>query len=783
MEYKTDAVLDIRGNAIFNASVRVLTVSKGLATIYDANGSPVNNPLGTDATGEFSVAVPNGKYFYEISVNGKVYETRGPISFFDPEDEGASSIGYGDRTVSDKLGEVVSVKDFGATGDGVTDDTAAIQKAIDSLPSTGGRVYVPPGTYMVTTLRLDGTARNKSDVTIQGAGFASHLKKIAHADIPTKEGRRGSVIEALTGHRHRVLNLKIEGNKSRGGVGGTSVTLWHPGTVYNFNSTKAYSTNLDGTEVTARTPNTRNFRLLVPHTSNATNILADVALGRWEEVTDQKYDELTGEGYNSDWEWDNSFADYHGIYMNGTVEQMQDVLVEGCYITDCVYACILTGAGPLFADRMGFGTLRARRMNNVVGNSGGSCIGGGYAVDQVIGYNTSFSTTISTSTQIRCDGGSHGSLVIGNRAIGNGNGIQAAIFAYQCDDVKVIGNIGEKCAIGFWSAGCARLRSDGNTWRNNRTGLIWTNSDEFALGADQVINNTQRGAVIEGDVRRGHISGLHVSFNGIGATKYDGLQLQDVAGISIQGVLAHGNGKNGVYLDNVRQGTVTGLNLWDNGDGAAVTAGLWMKGCSRLDVSHIRALNGGGSEVPANAQGWGIYTETSADQVRVSFVEADSNRLGTMSLLPEVAGLFADLDAVKLTLPGSYGVSSGAGIIHDSVGTQQFQLSGATKMSLTTGGDITLGGPHGGDTMRVMDVATPETYLEVVAGVAASAGGAPNITVKAHNSWANADLRLSPLGTGKVRFGTHVGSGDASISGYVEIKDSTGTIRRLAVIS
>lgn len=61
MEYKTDA--------IFNASVRVLTVSKELATIYDANGSQVNNPLVTDATGEFSVAVPNGKYFYEISVN------------------------------------------------------------------------------------------------------------------------------------------------------------------------------------------------------------------------------------------------------------------------------------------------------------------------------------------------------------------------------------------------------------------------------------------------------------------------------------------------------------------------------------------------------------------------------------------------------------------------------------------------------------------------------------------------------------------------------------------
>ena len=52
-----------------------------------------------------------------------------------------------ERTVETKLNESVSVKDFGAVGDGVTDDTAAIQAALDA--DTG--VILPEGSYLVTS--------------------------------------------------------------------------------------------------------------------------------------------------------------------------------------------------------------------------------------------------------------------------------------------------------------------------------------------------------------------------------------------------------------------------------------------------------------------------------------------------------------------------------------------------------------------------------------------------------------------------------------------------------
>jgi hypothetical protein len=66
------------------------------------------------------------------------------------------------RTVESKLQETVSVKDFGAVGNGTVDDRAAIQKAID----TGKQVYLPKGNYLIKgTLKV-----SNSSVVLRGDG-------------------------------------------------------------------------------------------------------------------------------------------------------------------------------------------------------------------------------------------------------------------------------------------------------------------------------------------------------------------------------------------------------------------------------------------------------------------------------------------------------------------------------------------------------------------------------------------------------------------------------------
>ena len=46
------------------------------------------------------------------------------------------------------------VRAFGAKGDGRTKDTAAVQRALDACAGTGGRVVVPPGTYLIGSIFL-----------------------------------------------------------------------------------------------------------------------------------------------------------------------------------------------------------------------------------------------------------------------------------------------------------------------------------------------------------------------------------------------------------------------------------------------------------------------------------------------------------------------------------------------------------------------------------------------------------------------------------------------------
>src|SRR5258708_1963646 len=87
------------------------------------------------------------------------------------------------RTMLAKFQDTISVKEYGAIGNGTTDDTTAIQNAINAVMAVNGALYFPAGTYLVSgTL----SAVNASKfITLFGAGmFATTIvTNNATADI------------------------------------------------------------------------------------------------------------------------------------------------------------------------------------------------------------------------------------------------------------------------------------------------------------------------------------------------------------------------------------------------------------------------------------------------------------------------------------------------------------------------------------------------------------------------------------------------------------------------
>jgi Ca2+-binding RTX toxin-like protein len=108
-----------------------------------------------------------------------------------------------------------NVRDYGATGDGHTSDTAAIQAAIDAAAKAGGgEVYIPAGTWMLTAGEkpADGALMLKSNVFIKGDGMGATVLKLADGSDHAVTG----IIRSASGeatHDFGVSDLTIDGNR------------------------------------------------------------------------------------------------------------------------------------------------------------------------------------------------------------------------------------------------------------------------------------------------------------------------------------------------------------------------------------------------------------------------------------------------------------------------------------------------------------------------------------------------------------------------------------------
>ncbi|VGO22457.1 Alginate lyase 7 [Pontiella sulfatireligans] len=114
----------------------------------------------------------------------------------------------------DPMSVCLNIKDFGAKGDGKSDDTPALLKAMEKAKSGNGTIWFPTGTYCIHPVKVP------SHIALKGAsnwGYENKGKK-----DPEFEGR--TILKALSGDARalldchdtrgtRIIGLTLDGNK------------------------------------------------------------------------------------------------------------------------------------------------------------------------------------------------------------------------------------------------------------------------------------------------------------------------------------------------------------------------------------------------------------------------------------------------------------------------------------------------------------------------------------------------------------------------------------------
>lgn len=114
---------------------------------------------------------------------------------------------------------IVSVKDYGAKGDGITDDTAAIQTTIDNNP--GKTIYFPDGEYLISASIVTSSTDTDKSILNLGNATIKASESFQSATYMIELGGKGGPSYGWSGapHRSGIVGGRINGNKvAYGGI-------------------------------------------------------------------------------------------------------------------------------------------------------------------------------------------------------------------------------------------------------------------------------------------------------------------------------------------------------------------------------------------------------------------------------------------------------------------------------------------------------------------------------------------------------------------------------------
>ena len=297
-------------------------------------------------------------------------------------------------------GAVVNVKDYGAVGDAVADDTLAIQAAIDACSNNGnggGIVFVPSGIYLMRSRDYINSASAiigrcclimRDGVTLQGENWGTQLKLDANQYLVGTYFRMiaSDTINMLT--QASIRDITINGNRSNN-----------------------------------------------PAITDGNNILLEVL----SNVTIDNVNTLSSNG--------------NGILLRGTTTQyMTGVAVTNCYsYNHAMIGIQCSQFNGLIIDN----NIVSNTDNNCIDIYGDSAVPGGesHSVDFVISNNVC--TGSGSNAGIFPETVANG-VIIGNSVSSCDTGIHCNTINNQPTGVTIEGNNIYDCNYGVWISGATR---------------------------------------------------------------------------------------------------------------------------------------------------------------------------------------------------------------------------------------------------------------------------------------------------------------------------------------
>jgi hypothetical protein len=613
-----DALLDNNGFVNVNLwpNARGTQNSQYLASFYDSNGRHAIDVIATIPASNCNLHDHLATLVTDPGMTSLATSTGSSLIGFIQSGTGAVA-----RTAQDKQRETVSVKDFGAKGDLVTDDTAAIASAISAVTSAGGEVFLPVCAGYKTTAPLTVP----SNVTLRG----QHRYNSFISFFPTASGQ--AAIQAVSASNVTITNLRARNNGARA-VNRVNTTLTHSG---GFGVMLQDSTECNVLDCDLEWGSWGFF---------ATNTVDDKATENW---TTNKYHTVRGNRAR-----ESGFAGFEHRHAS-------DCTIEGNHGRECGsngfkfsgrnHALTVRGNVSYHNGGDGFDMYDGMIACTITGNIGDSngfagfelkgTFGGSMSINDYVYRDTTFSGNIATIN------GTYGFNIVSvrncsfsaNLARGNGdsgfniNNLQASTFVGETATKNAKHGFAFTNASNNVLVGCNAPDNswvDGTTQNGTYNGFDLDSTSNASLIGCNSANSSTSG--IKGGM------GYGIKFAGTNSSILGGVQagtLGDISGLA-------GNFRNGKVLSGVCTGAYQDA-----------TSGSVVVGPSQINVPTVLTLNAtvpsvaGGNHFSTNSSTAKRYTDFSgANGQRIIIFSAEANTtVGNNSTISLQAG--ADLAA------------------------------------------------------------------------------------------------------------------------------------------